>query len=202
MILIFLSDGTNSTNLFFSIWFKVFSFKNDSNDNVLETTIMVNHVNVIKIEYISRSFLICYSYTNWKPSDILTFEFSTRKKHVGDGSGSVYYLVSVYQFKFFEWIIFGNSYTLTRKHIMLHYRGQDSPSPNSILSSQVARQRTTSATANSNSGTSLPSSTSNSNVAAQVAYVKFNVFRLLFWLIICDNQLDQMHNNYLSRPTR
>ena len=62
---------------------------------------------------------------------------------------------------------------------MLHYRGQDSPSPNSILSSQVARQRTTSATANSNSSTSLPSSTGNSNVAAQVAYVDFNVFRLV-----------------------
>ena len=59
----------------FSIWFKLFYFKNDSNDNVLETTIMVNHVNVIKIEYISRSSLICYSYTNWKPFNILTFDF-------------------------------------------------------------------------------------------------------------------------------
>merc|ERR1739846_165139 len=45
---------------------------------------------------------------------------------------------------------------------------QDSQSPNSILSSQVARQRTTSATANSNSGTPMPSLTGNSNAVAQV----------------------------------
>ena len=55
--------------------------------------------------------------------------------------------------------------------ILFLYRVQDSQSPNSILSSQVARQRTTSATANSNSGTPLPSLTGNSNTTAQVLYI-------------------------------
>ena len=76
--------------------------------------------------------------------------------------------------------------------ILFLYRVQDSQSPNSILSSQVARQRTTSATANANSGTPIPSLTGNSNVTAQVLYIYICWSTTVF--ILHDNWLDKTSN--------